>query len=118
MSDAAKISRRRENRRGREFPDVSKFHGADRRAASKARRYRKRRKTGHRIWKLELDTVATEELLSGLGYLPEGFTKKEADEALAKFVTMLATVTGDDMRFEFALRETIALFESAGDQMP
>ena len=64
--------------------------GADRRAASKARRYRKRRKAGRRIWRLELDVVATEELLSGLGYLPEGFTKKEADEALAKFVAMLA----------------------------
>jgi hypothetical protein len=103
----AEMSRRRD-----------KCTGTDRRGASKARRYRKRRKAGHRIWRLELDVVATEELLLALNYLPEGFTKKEADEGLARFVTMLATVTGDDMRFEFALRQTIESFESAGDQMP
>ena len=101
----AEVSRRRDKFTGT---------GADRRA----RRYRKRRQAGHRVWRLELAEVETEELLSGLGYLPEGFTRKEADQALAAFITMLATVTRDDMRLDFLLRQTIESFESAKDSLP
>jgi len=39
------------------------------RDASKARRYRARRKEGCRIWKPELHIVNTEQLLTSLGYL-------------------------------------------------
>lgn len=57
-------------------------------------------------------------MLEELGYLPEGYTRREADEALAKFVTMLARVTGADMRFDFQLRKLVENFESLGDQLP
>ena len=82
-------------------------------------RYRRRQKAGCRIFRLELDVVAVEEFLLGLDYIPaEGATKKEVDEGLARFVTMLAAVTSDDMRFDYLLRQLIENFESAGDQMP
>ena len=85
----------------------------------RARRYRRRQKAGCRIFRLELDVVAVEEFLLGLDYIPaEGATKKEVDEALAKFVAMLAGVTRDDMHSSFLLRQTIEHFESAKDALP
>jgi hypothetical protein len=60
--------------------------------------YRKRIAAGRRIWKPELDVVRTEQLLIGLGYLPEGgeISNRDADTALARLVDMLAAVSADD----------------------
>ena len=63
---------------------------------------------------IELNTVAVEEMLRGLGYLDgvTEYTRRECDAALAQFVNMLAAATGNDARYEFLLRQAIAIFES------
>lgn len=88
------------------------------REAGEARRYRRRRAAGCRIWRLELDEVNTEAFLDELGYLPEGYTRKEADAALAKFVSMVVIVSNDDMARNFQLRKFIEICESHKDALP
>ena len=76
--------------------------------------YRERVAAGRRVFHIELSTVAVEEMLRGLGYLDAvtEYTKRECDEALARFVNMLAEATGNDARYEFLLRQAIEVFES------
>ena len=76
--------------------------------------YRDRIAAGRRVFHLELDEVDVEEMLCGLDALPEGFTRREADEALAQLVTMLCAATGNDMRFRDLLATAIEIFESRG----
>ena len=78
--------------------------------AERQRRRRARKAVGHRIWRLDLDIVATEELLRGAGYLDPmaECTELEADAVLAQLIEMLCAVTRDNSPFGNLLRQKIA----------
>jgi hypothetical protein len=86
--------------------------------ADRQRRRRARKAAGTRLWHLDLDIAATEQLLADAGYL-DGmveYNEHDADAALARLVELLCAVTRDNSPFGNLLRQKIDADELHGDE--
>ena len=78
--------------------------------------YLARLAAGRSVAQIEVNDANVDELLRDSGYdLPEGYTRRERDAALAHLVAVLVFMTGRDSRVAALIKQAGHIFESPGE---